>query len=265
MIYLETNSLRTLAKKLSDPTFIKDKYTSILAIIELLSGVRNENEYQKRRGIITKIINSDIYNRIHPLLPATILYNAFGCNINDNKVCYGIIRLLKIIDYIPNYSDFMNYIKDGDFNTYFDFTQKFDDLSNVFFIGFMEDKSKDGNTKVLIPEFKARWEDKDFDSILDRLVRYFASKISINIADERSVERLIASYDKTINPFLLATSYYIDQKVSSKDNIAKNDAIDLLHLLYISETEIIVSDDMLINKILSIAYPLNIIKSSDLK
>lgn len=266
MIYLETNSLRTLANKLSDSNFVQNKYTSILAVIELLSGIKDNNEYQRRRGIINKIVESEIYNRIHPLFPTTIFYKAFGCYMNDEEHAHSIIDLLKIITTIPDYNDFITFISiHKEFEEYFRFTQDFDNTSSKHFISLMADKSKNADTKKLIPEFETRWEEKDFNSILNIAVNYYASKIPDSLTNGRTFEELIASYNKSINPFLLASSYYVDQKISLKNNVAKNDSIDLLHLLYIGELDTMVSDDALLNRILTIAYPNCIIKASDIK
>lgn len=266
MIYLETNSLRTLANKLSDSNFAQNKYTSILTIIELLSGIKDNNEYQRRRGIINKIVESEIYNRIYPLFPTTIFYKAFGCYMNDEEDAHSIIDLLKIIATIPDYYDFITLISiHKEFEKYFRFTQDFDNTSSKHFISLIADKSKDTDTKKLIPVFEARWKEKDFNSILNISVNYYASKIPANLANGRTFDELVTSYDKSINPFLLASSYYVDQKNSFKNDVAKNDSIDLLHLLYIREGDTIVSDDALLNRILPIAYPQCIIKASAIK
>ena len=266
MIYLETNSLRTLANKLSNSNFIQNKYTSILAIIELLSGIKDNNEYQRRRGIINRIVESEMYNRVHPLFPTTIFYKAFGCNINDEEDAHSIIDLLKIIATIPDYKDFTTFISiHKEFEEYFRFTQDFDNTSSKHFISLMADKSKNADTKKLIPEFESRWKEKDFNYILNVAVNYYASKIPANLANGRTFDELVASYNKSINPFLLASTYYVDQRISLKNNVAKNDSIDLLHLLYIGETDTMVSDDALLNRILTIAYPNCIVKTSDMK
>lgn len=269
MIYLETNALRILANRLHDSNFIQDKYTSVLSIIELLSGIKDEEEYQRRRGIIKKIVESEIYthNKIHPLLPASVIANSFGIpqSVVEKNCVVGIIYLMKIIAEITDYNSLINLLsQDKELEEHFYFTQNFDDLSGKYFIGLMADKSKDTNTKKLIPEFKTRWEEKDFNSILHRAVYYYASKISNSTAGGKTQAELVNAYDRSINPFLLAVSYYVDQKISLKNTIAKNDSIDLLHLLYIRESDVIVSNDKLLHSILTIAYPNSILKASEI-
>lgn len=266
MIYLETNSLRIFANKLFDSNFVQNKYTSILAVIELLSGIKDNNEYQRRRGIINQVVESEIYNRICPLFPITIFYKAFGCYINDEEQAHSIIDLLKIITTIPDYNDFITFISiHKEFEEYFRFTQDFDNRSSKHFISLMAHKSKNADRKKLIPEFETRWKEQDFNLILNIAVNYYASKIPTNLANGRTFDELVASYDKSINPFLLASSYYVDQKISLKNDVAKNDSIDLLHLLYIREGDTIVSDDKLLNRILPIAYPQCIVKVSTIE
>lgn len=269
MIYLETNALRILANRLHCSNFVQDKYTSVLSIIELLSGIKDEKEYKRRRGIIKKIVESEIYthNRIHPLLPASVIAKSFGIpqSVVEQNCVVGIIGLLKIVVAIPCYNSFINLVsQDKELEEFFYFTQNFDDISGKYFISLMTDKSKNTNTEVLIPEFKVRWEERDFESILYRVVHYYASKISNNMADGKTQTELVDAYDRSINPFLLAVSYYVDQKISLKNTVAKNDSIDLLHLLYIRESDVIVSDDKLLHNILTIAYPNSILKASEI-
>lgn len=266
MIYFETNALRILANRLYDSYFVQNKYTSILSIIELLSGIKDEKEYQRRRGIIKKVVESDICDRIYPLLPANVITKSFGIpqTVVEQNCIVGIIGLIKIVVETTDYNSFINLIsQDKELEEYFYFAQNFDDLSGKYFISLMTDKSKKTNTEVLIPEFKERWEERDFESILHRIVHYYASKISNNMAGGKTQAELVDAYDRSINPFLLAVSYYVDQKISLKNTIAKNDSIDLLHLLYIRESDVIVSDDKLLHTILTIAYPNSILRASE--
>lgn len=267
MIYLETNALRILANRLHDSNFVQNKYTSILSIIELLSGIKDEKEYQRRRGIIKKVVESDICDRIHLLLPANVINKSFSIpqTVVEKNCIIGIIGLIKIAVEATNYNSFINLIsQDKELEECFYFAQNFDDLSGKYFIRLMADKSESTNTEVLIPEFKVRWKERNFESILHRVVHYYASKISNNMAGGKTQAELINAYDRSINPFLLAVSYYVDQKVSLKNTVARNDSIDLLHLLYIRESDVIVSDDKLLHNILTIAYPNSILRASEI-
>ena len=76
MVYFETNALRKLAYKLLDETFVKDKYTSILSLIELVSGICDDESFLLRKSIIGKVIQSKILIDLN--LPDTIFLKAFG-------------------------------------------------------------------------------------------------------------------------------------------------------------------------------------------
>lgn len=76
MKYLETNAIRKHASRIGDSNFIVDKYTSILSLIELASGIKDNVSFKLRQSIIKKVIYSRI--RIELTLPELLIFNAFG-------------------------------------------------------------------------------------------------------------------------------------------------------------------------------------------
>lgn len=56
--YLETNSIRQLAGKISD--YDCEVFTSELSIFELISGIDSFEKYNRRRNILMKIADSKI-------------------------------------------------------------------------------------------------------------------------------------------------------------------------------------------------------------
>ena len=67
MYYLETNSLRTLLPKLTNPEFTKNSFTSIISLIELVAGINSQKEFDLRNKetISEAVRHSDIvYNLI---------------------------------------------------------------------------------------------------------------------------------------------------------------------------------------------------------
>ena len=97
MKYLETNAIRKHASRLKDDNFIIDKYTSILSLLELISGIKDDDSFHLRQSIIKKVINSKI--RIDTTLPELVIYNAFGFNLNNSEIEEKIAKISKIIEF----------------------------------------------------------------------------------------------------------------------------------------------------------------------
>lgn len=84
---------------------------------------------------------------------------------------------------------------------------------------------------------------------LNPIIKYYAAILKKQdiTGDLRSVEQIGNSYNGCINKYLLATAFYVADKINNNKLTAKNDYLDLNHLLYVGEDDTIVTNDNLIH------------------
>lgn len=104
MYYLETSSLRKLIPYLQSRSFRRDKFTSLLALFEILSGIRDQSSFEKRKSILAKILETRLKTDFR--LPPEILFEAYGIGpVLSNKK--PIIKIMKLIKKCKSYNSFM--------------------------------------------------------------------------------------------------------------------------------------------------------------
>ncbi len=263
MVYFETNALRKLAYRLLDKTFVKDKYTSILSLIELISGIFDDESFLLRKSIISKVIQSKML--VDLTLPELVFLEAFGLHRNNNEITQATRQILNLINISDSYDTFQKSTESNDLKLYLEFIYTYDKNAREKFREAITNNSIGGDTKLLIPEFKNRWVSENLISILNRVIHYHASKVQGYSFELRTLEEIVNSYDNSINIYLFVSSYYIDQKISSKNIPAKNDYFDLHHLIYLkSSNDKIVSDDKMLHSYMKKWFPNNIIETKEL-
>jgi hypothetical protein len=124
MVYFETNALRKLAYKLLDETFIKDKYTSILSLVELVSGICDNESFLLRKSIIGKVIQSKILIDLN--LPDTTFLKAFGVQKNNDEIAQSVGKILDLINVSDNYIAFQEQIESNKLKSYWEFIHVYD-------------------------------------------------------------------------------------------------------------------------------------------
>lgn len=253
--YLETNALRQLSKYLK--TLKHNSFTSALSILELISGIIGK-EYELRRTVVKNIINSEI--PINWNLPESIQAKAFPlvefedfrieglkaiCNIltkNDNKL--KALELIESLDFNIKYFSNLdaNYSKQ-----FIDATitgnQNLKDTLNQTSDSILYSLSKDFIKNL--PQYRM---------VNESITRY---AISIKLAEashldqEKDIEELYNSYDGSINIFISSFSKFTAMKGATRSIPAKNDFIDLHHLMYLGSDSkyVIVTDDKMIKDI----------------
>ena len=122
--YLETNSLRRLVPFLSNEILRKNTYSSIYSLMEIFSGISDEDSYKKRKSILDKILNSRITLVLN--LPETLLLNSFGFNLNDNEIVTGIGKVINILTKSESFSSFKEEMESSPDKKYYEFLFNYD-------------------------------------------------------------------------------------------------------------------------------------------
>lgn len=268
--YLETNSLRQLISKVDIEFIRKSTFTSILALMEIASGIIDEKSFQLRKAILSKFLNSKLTFCVN--LPETVYFNAFGFNLNDKKMTDGIGRVLFRLIETDTYEVFVNQIEDSDDKDYFTFLREFDSRPpRIFrenFSDHIDQARKEPGFKALIEEFSKRWNSKDpffAEEFYNVILDYYVAQLHNHQKEItphwiRSVNEIKNSYDHSIDIFLIMSSLYSDQRISHGSLPAKNDYFDLSHMIYLDDLSMkIVTDDKLFHQLFIHSFSQNIL------
>jgi len=263
--YLETNSLRQLNVKLDKQFLINHAYTSVLSLIEIASGIVDEDSFRIRKSVLKNVFDSKI--TICLALPETLFFKSFGYDYDDHNLINGIGRVFIQIIKSDTFQDFkVNIKKSKDYDIY-EFILYYDQHGASLFKNLFNDQinkaRKNSSFKELIKSFKSRWSCTDVrvaSEFYNGLIEYHAetlknSKNELISNDRRTKEDIIKSYDHSIDTFLVITALYCDQHISFSNIPGKNDFFDLGHLTYLDNVnKIIITDDKLLHKLLNSSF-----------
>lgn len=259
--YLETNSLRQLVSKVDNPVLTDIAFTSILALIEIASGIKDESSFKIRKTIIDKILTSKL--TIYLNLPETLFLRAFGFHLDDNAIVTGIGRILFLMTKSDSFSNFNSEVKNSKSKKYYDFILNYDRNGSIlfkdFYINLIDTVRVNPGFNELIRLYNSRWSSKDEVFALDlynSLIDYFSrnlwkSKIKFSYKDQRTIDDIKASYDHSVDIFIVMATTYSDQHISFGNIPGTNDFFDLCHLMYLDNvSKKIVTNDKLLHKLL---------------
>lgn len=264
--YIETSSLRKLSNKLANEKIIQSSHTSILALVEILASVSNENFY-KVKTLFENIKKFKL--RIDIRFPEKIIAESFDLEFKEERLDSAFALLDLIIESI-SYSDFLD--KEINANLEFDllFFQNLDknwgeikpttERENIAIIEEGYTKRNEADLQIFektelelsFKNFFELWNtDKykalNYSSTLLALCINIAK--SMNDKSDSTLESLYSSYNNDIDHFLILFSYYDILKKSKKEFYKRNDTIDLYHLLYMppqnSNIKMVSSDKLL--------------------
>jgi hypothetical protein len=257
--YLETNALRQLSANLSQLT--SNCFTSGLSILELISGI-NEREFNLRKKVISNLFNSRI-----PIiwdLPEKVTARSFTeIDFIDYRTD-GLKLICKTLIESDNLETLSQKIKNEKYDLAF-----FRNLDQHYSERFIKATS-DGNNnlnKVLektktkpygeftFPVAKSFVDTLPENENLNESITLFA--ITENLVDGIELDKgtqdidrtkIYDSYNGNINIFIKVFSNYTANKGKLRNIPAKNDFIDLHHLMYLGNNvgiAIVTNDKML--------------------
>lgn len=271
--YLETNSLRQLTSKLDNSFIIDNAFTSILALIEIASGIKNEKTFKVRRTIIEKFLESKLIICLN--MPETLYLKAFGFQHDDKEIVNGIGRVLKIIVKSNSYNDFQKTIKNSNYSEFYNLITNYDQNASLIFKDLILNQINSARKNIgftrLIKMYNDRWSTYDeikAQVFYDNLIDYFSENLSNNelVNDGRTKEEIKKSYDHSIDTFIVMATVYSDQHISFGHAAGSNDFFDLGHLIYLDNvTKKIITDDKLLHRLLVRSFSTMIMTTSDFK
>jgi len=263
--YLETNSLRKLVPFLSSAVLREIAFSSIYSLMEIFSGITDEDSYKKRKSILDKILNSRITLILN--LPETLLLNSFGFNLNDNEIVTGIGKVINLLTKSESLSSFKEEMEISPLKIYYDFLVNYDHYaSNRFFSSFnksIDIVRKNNGFSKLRKAYSRRWTSRN-PLFANELYQFLVNKLGHSLwenkedlkqGDTRTADEIIKSYNHSIDISIVMSAIYSDNHVTFGSMPGKNDFFDLSHLNYLDSIDkVIVTDDLLLHKLMTKSF-----------
>ncbi|WP_147355934.1 hypothetical protein [Cohnella faecalis] len=252
---METNALYNLANQLEliRPRGIK-AYTSFFTVLELLAGIVDTNSYIKRKSILNKLHKSKI--DIHWKTPTKVLYDSFGLPYDDSIDIRIVEDMYMRVLESDSYDEFIRAAEkggdSGKIQSYDKTLSNFGvETSKLFIDSFSKNNSKDRKKEYR----KAMFEDKLLHAQAqvnsEILVReHIIDMTGFSPANEyEQYIKVAMAYDRSLKVYFYAEAFHRLLSTVKGEPYGKNDIADHFHLLYISGSTAIVSDDGLLTSL----------------
>lgn len=256
--YLETNALRALGSLIDKNEDLQNQsYTSLFAIFELIKGINNRSDSQKRKHILSSIINSNL--GFVPVMPYDAMKNAFNHVEEKEQSATVIEQLRKLINNDNSTVDgYQSLVDDYEFGT-LDF-QSNSNIRNVCPKPEPEYIKLDLNTMFDEPKLDIPIGVKNLPKdvhpsriAMEMHKLQFAPTIFKSFFDYAGIsdEEILGYYNDDLDLYFFASHLYELKKHCFRESSAKNDLLDILHTVYLSKHEsIMVSNDKIFDSIL---------------
>lgn len=255
--YLDTNALYSIRKISKEK--LKSCFTSIMAIMELVSGADEEN-FAKRKSILSMIKSFNL--TVDHAFPEEIIANSFNI-FDDYEFVEGRDHaLLDLVNAFVLASDFNSYSKTNTFISELGH-HYFKNIDQALSQNFSEASI---NGIKLIKQFQRNpspvniitINDVEFDlnttEGLKKAFPLFSKATTIEamchlinkfLGDPIEIQDIFSSYNYLTDVYVQVFSRYAEDQVLNSRFPSKNDALDLLHLLYMKNDykRFMVSDD----------------------
>ncbi len=258
--YLETNALRALGGRIDENKDLREQsYTSLFAIFELIKGIDNRVDSQKRKGILSTIINSEL--SMVPAMPYEVMKSAFKHAVNREQSATVVEQLRKLINNDSSTGeDYKAIVVNYEFDT-LDFQSK----SNARHVRpepepepeyiKLDLKTMFAEPKIDIPTgVKNLPKDAHPSRVMMEMLKLQLAPITFKMFfDDTDIsdEEILSHYNDTLDLFFFASHLYDFKKHCLRESSAKNDLLDILHVVYLTKHEsVMVSNDKIFESIL---------------
>jgi len=262
-LYLDTSIVRKYSNEL-DKFESEDVFTSSLVVFELIAGM-NEKEFKLRKNVLNNLLKSkiiidwDSYNMK--------MHKAFNISYDDIEG-NAIMRFAEKITKCETYEDVKN------LKIYF---CKNSFLKLESFEEFDKDIEQVG--KRFSAKAANEWREldkkdrRDFKKQMSDLLRAYSRMLSefalIDLVEDfaeskRPSERyfkVLGEYDKSLDVYLYYNQMFFLLTEMNGSECGRNDALDIMHTIYLKENDTIVSEDKIFNKLIEHSNLINVCSS----
>ena len=231
--YLDTNAVQSLGTRLESlPN--ECVYTSVWTQLELVSAIKDDDGFRKKTAALRHLSDSGIF--IDQIVPGAKKEQAFGCIAPEGgKIPHLSEVIMPMIFAAGNYEEFWKHIKCHSMEKCMELIKETDKVTHIF------GEQIKSRMDLRIDDFEEKWTKGDKNELLQDAIGYYASLLEKKLFIPRYI--LINAYDHSMDYYMLIHYYYIEQKRYSRNQPAKNDFNDLMHLQYLRNGCILVTDD----------------------
>jgi hypothetical protein len=262
--YLETSSIRKAVRGLQDIASMPYCFTSAFVLFELVTELtESDREFNVRKACIMKLLDSDKQSkiRIEWLLPDDRLKAAFPILENKPDPIGKFYRILECVKDSMDSQQFKSLLADRQLTDYFEWlVREHTDITGNVQSAIMEgDTSWRPEANAIINKNQPNAAKAEREQMMTtkirklartywsatvnwRLVEDLARKCAPN-ADELQLRRITKSYDGSLNQFMVALDLAILIYKLEGYAAGTNDFADLLHLMYLGDGDVLVSEE----------------------
>ncbi|CZR99469.1 hypothetical protein CDFC105_71248 [Clostridioides difficile] len=257
--YLDTNTLYALSNCMDKFTNKDCVNISLLNIQELISKIKDERDFIKRRKIIKKIGENNL--NICPYIPIECVAQAFKLDISEipwvKDLKVSIFKQAKIMSSSETLDEYSDRLQEEGINL-FEYLESNKKIKTEIFIDLNKEldiSKKEYNSMKKEQKEEIKYIKLDLEEVFglkESKAKYEKEKMlliktlnSCNISyTDEDIENTLSLYNGELTAYLLGIELYNFEKCSTGKCVGKNDLLDITHLLYLrNENDIIVSSD----------------------
>ena len=231
--YLDTNAVQSLGTRLESlPN--ECVYTSVWTQLELVGAIKDDDSFRRKTAALRHLSDSGIF--IDQIIPGAKKEQAFGCIAPEGgKIPHLYEVIMPMIFAAGNYEEFWKHIKCQGMEKCVKLIKETDKVTHSF------GEQIKSRMDLRIDDFEEKWTKGDKNELLQDAIDYYANLLEKKYHIPKSL--LIRAYDHSVDYYMLIHYYYVEQKRYSRNQPAKNDFNDLMHLQYLRNGCILVTDD----------------------
>ena len=251
-------------------------FTSIWTICEMLGRVlKNPKDFYKIQKNFIGIKDSHIC--VASKLPMELHYDAFSILPSAEPFSNEILNLVLILIDSKSYDDWLSQVPLHNINGTLNFIKEIDNATDRFNKSLQTHFDASKSSRESIEEYKEFVAHEDKNLSHKRLVEYFVDcfiemssdvrkmGVYLGFTYEKFKEFLCNAYNGSIDVAIRVNACIVNRKVSYKDRCAKNDDIDMMHLYYLQDDIILVSNDKMLLDNVNAEFPGRAISNDDFK
>ena len=273
--YLDTNAVRSFSPHLKKCREM-GAFTSIWTICEMLGRVlKNPKDFYKIQKNFIGIKDSHIC--VASKLPMELHYDAFSILPSAEPFSNEILNLVLILIDSKSYDDWLSQVPLHNIDGTLNFIKEIDNATDRFNKSLQTHFDASKSSRESIEEYKEFVAHEDKNLSHKRLVEYFVDcfiemssdvrkmGVYLGFTYEKFKEFLCNAYNGSIDVAIRVIACFVNKKVSYRDRCAKNDDIDMMHLYYLQDDIVLVSNDKMLLDNVNAEFPGRAISNDDFK
>ena len=273
--YMDTNAVRSFSPYLNRCRDV-GAFTSIWTICELLGrALKEPKDFNKIKNNFKSISDSGIC--VVMKLPMELHYNAFGILPPIESLSNDVLQLAVTLINAQSFEEWLSQVSWHALDGIVNFIKGIDNATSHFNDSLQKHFDTAKSSKESIKEYNNFVAHEDKQLTRQRLVEYFVDGFIENSSDVRKMgvylglsyedykQFLCSSYNGSIDLAIRVNACIVNKKVSYKERCAKNDDTDMMHLYYLKDNIILVTNDKMLLENVHAEFPGRAISNDEFK